>query len=72
MKYILIIAIVFICVSFGRQPAGQCKITQRYYLHGRLVEEKTYETIAKDYGCVNSYLINGRNIKSDSVVTTLK
>lgn len=54
-----------------RQPDA-CKIVQRHYLHGKLVHEETYNSIVKDHGCLSNYLIDGKNVLADSVVTTLK
>lgn len=71
MKSILI----FVCavVFLSNKPTVQtCKIVQRHYYKGVLVNEKEYQSIIKDYGCVSSYNMSGKIFKADSVVTTLK
>lgn len=72
MKTLLIIAIVFICISFGRNPDNRCKIVQRYYLNGKLILLQSYDSIIIEHGCMNYLSVNGKATWADSIVTTLK
>ena len=72
MKYIMFIAIILVCISFGRQPGESCKIVQRYYLHGKLVHVQNYDSIITEHGCLNYFSVKGKDLWADSIVTSLK
>lgn len=76
MKNYMVIALCLTIMASvlmaGRKVDQPCKLVQRYYRQGKLVATEEFTNIVKDHGCLASYLINGIEVKADSVVTTLK
>jgi len=72
MKYLSLILIIFIYGAMSMKTDEPCKIVQRYYLKGKLVQELIRDSTITEHGCLNYYSINGRDIWSDSIVTGLK
>lgn len=72
MKCLLIAAIIFICGSLKPNVPQPCEMVQTYYLNGKVVHSKSFQQVIKDYGCTSEYIIDGKKIIADSVVTTLK
>lgn len=71
MKTLLIAAIIFICISL-KPNIQPCEIVQSYYLNGKVVYSKTFQQVIKDHGCTSEYIIDGKKITADSVVTGLR
>lgn len=76
MKYLIIVMIASLVGLLSglrtERKKNPCTIYQRYYYHGKLVYEKTSDTLIRDYGCTQYYLVKGKSIVADSTVTTLK
>lgn len=73
MKTLLIIAIVFICGSLKPtiKPCSK-QMVQKFYLDKTLVHLQTYDSFITEVGCVSIYMVKGKRVVADSVVTTLK